>query len=62
VRPGDIVVGDQDGIVAIAPEEVDAVIVGALKQHAAEEATIQAIREGHWDRSFVDDLENRCKN
>jgi regulator of RNase E activity RraA len=62
VRPGDIVVGDQDGIVAIAPEEVDAVIAGALKQHAAEEATIQAIREGQWDRSFVDDLESRCKN
>ena len=62
VLPGDIVVGDQDGIVAIAPEEVDTVIAGALKQHAAEEATIQAIREGRWDRSFVDDLESRCKN
>ena len=62
VRPGDIVAGDQDGLVAIAPEEVAAVIAGALKQHAAEEATIRAIREGRWDRGFVDDLENRCKN
>ena len=62
VRPGDIIVGDQDGLVAFSKEEAEAVIAGARRQHAAEEATMQAIREGKWDRSFVDDLETRCKN
>src|SRR3954470_3395988 len=62
VQPGDIVVGDQDGIVAMSPEEAPAVIEKARAQHAAEEATIKAIREGRWDRSFVDTLEARCQN
>jgi regulator of RNase E activity RraA len=62
VRPGDIVVGDQDGLVAISPQEVTTVIAGALKQHSAEEATMRAIREGCWDRSFVATLEGRCIN
>jgi regulator of RNase E activity RraA len=62
VRPGDIVVGDQDGLVVISPEDAPTVTEKALKQHAAEEATIQAIREGRWDRSFVDVLEARCQN
>jgi len=62
VQPGDIVVGDQDGIVAMSPEEAPAVIEKARAQHAAEEATIRAIREGRWDRSFVDALEARCQN
>lgn len=62
VRPGDIVAGDQDGLVALSPEEAPAVIEKALKQHAAEEATMQAIRDGRWDRSFVDALEARCQN
>ena len=39
VQPGDIVVGDQDGIVAMSPEEAPAVIEKARAQHAAEEAT-----------------------
>jgi regulator of RNase E activity RraA len=62
VRPGDIVIGDQDGLVVISPEDAPTVTEKALKQHAAEEATIQAIREGRWDRSFVDVLEARCQN
>src|SRR4051812_1848307 len=62
VQPGDIVVGDQDGIVAMSPEEAPAVIEKARAQHDAEEATIRAIREGRWDRSFVDALEARCQN
>jgi regulator of RNase E activity RraA len=62
VRPGDIIVGDQDGLLAISPSEAGDVIAKALKQHEAEEATIQAIRDGRWDRSFVDALEARCLN
>jgi regulator of RNase E activity RraA len=62
VRPGDIIVGDQDGLCAFSPSIAEEVIAKALKQHAAEEATMQAIREGRWDRSFVDSLEARCMN
>jgi regulator of RNase E activity RraA len=62
VRPGDIVVGDQDGLVALSPGEAPAVIAKALKQRDAEEATVQAIREGRWDRAFVDALEARSLN
>lgn len=62
VNPGDIIVGDQDGLCAFSPAIAEAVIEKALAQHAKEEATMQAIREGRWDRSFVDGLEARCLN
>ncbi len=62
VNPGDIVVGDQDGLLAFAPALADATIEKALAQHAKEEATMTAMREGKWDRSFIDALEARCMN
>ncbi|WAJ29936.1 RraA family protein [Antarcticirhabdus aurantiaca] len=62
VHPGDIVVGDQDGILAFGRQEAETVIAGALAQHAKEEATMQAIRENRWDLSFVDALEARAVN
>jgi len=62
VRPGDLVVGDQDGLLAFAPEEAEALIARAEAQAAAEEATIAAMREGRWDRSFIDRLEARAIN
>ena len=62
VRPGDIIVGDQDGLCAFSPEIAEAVIEKALAQHVREEATMQAIRDGGWDRTFVDALEARCMN
>ncbi len=62
VRPGDIVIGDQDGLCAF-PQSLAAEVIGkALKQREAEEATIKAILEGRWDRSGVDALEKRCIN
>jgi regulator of RNase E activity RraA len=45
VRPGDIIVGDQDGLVAFSPDEAPEVIRKALLQQKKEEDTIQAIRE-----------------
>lgn len=62
VNPGDIVVGDQDGLVAFAPALAETVIEKALAQQAKEEATMNAMREGTWDRSFIDALEARCMN
>lgn len=62
VNPGDIIVGDQDGLLAFSPAIAEAVIEKALAQEKKEEATIAAIRAGQWDRSFVDALEERCLN
>lgn len=62
VRPGDVIVGDQDGLLAFSPGVAEEVIKAALAQGAKEEATMQAIRDGAWDRSFVNALEARCMN
>jgi regulator of RNase E activity RraA len=62
VCPGDIVVGDQDGLVVLSRDEAPTVIEKALLQKQKEEETMQAIREGRWDRSFVNALEARSIN
>lgn len=62
VMPGDIIMGDEDGLLAFAPEEAETLIEKALAQQAREEATIQAILENRWDLSFVDALEARSNN
>jgi regulator of RNase E activity RraA len=62
VRPGDLVVGDQDGLLAFAPELAPALIAKAEAQRTREEETMQAMRAGRWDRSFIDALEARCAN
>jgi regulator of RNase E activity RraA len=62
VCPGDIVVGDQDGLVVLSRDETPTVIEKALLQKQKEEETMQAIREGRWDRSFVNALEARSIN
>ena len=62
VNPGDIVVGDQDGLLAFAQCEARTVIEKAKAQMLKEAQTMQAMREGRWDRSFIDALEARCAN
>lgn len=54
IAPGDIVVGDADGVLAVPRAEVEAVAALARKQLAAEDATMKAIAEGTLDRSWVD--------
>ena len=62
VNPGDIIVGDQDGLLAFAPSEAPILIEKALAQAKKEADTMQAMKEGRWDRSFIDVLEARCSN
>ncbi|SEC33936.1 Regulator of RNase E activity RraA [Rhizobiales bacterium GAS188] len=62
VRPGDLVVGDRDGLLAFGPEIAGWLIEKALAQRAKEEETMRVMREGRWDRSFIDALEARCAN
>ena len=62
VNPGDIIVGDQDGLLAFAQSEAPIVIEKALAQAKKEADTMLAMKEGRWDRSFIDVLEARCSN
>ncbi|WP_248558595.1 RraA family protein [Paraburkholderia terrae] len=62
VHPGDIVVGDQDGLLAIPQVDVEMVIEKALAVLEAEAETMRAMKEGRWNRAFVDALEARCNN
>jgi len=55
VRPGDLVAGDHDGVVAIAPEDAERVITAAEAQHRKEQASLAAIEAGTWDRRWVDE-------
>jgi regulator of RNase E activity RraA len=55
VRPGDLIAGDHDGVVAIAQEEAAQVIAAAEAQHRKEQASLAAIAAGTWDRRWVDE-------
>ena len=56
VNPGDIIVGDADGIVAISQAEAEQVIALTVAQKNKEEATLAAIAAGKIDRSWVDKM------
>jgi regulator of RNase E activity RraA len=54
VHPGDLILGDSDGVVAVSPRDIDAVHAAAEAKHRDEEALLRAIEEGVNDRSWVD--------
>jgi RraA family protein len=54
IEPGDLMVGDDDGILCIGYDEVEAVHAAAVAKHRAEEKQMQDIRAGRSDRSWVD--------
>jgi RraA family protein len=54
VNPGDIVVGDDDGVVFIAPSEARAVAEASRKKAAAEAATLKSIAENKYDDAWID--------
>ena len=63
INPGDIIVGDQDGLLAIPnDDDVPDLIEKARGVLVSEAATVRAMTEGRWDRSFIDALEARCNN
>jgi RraA family protein len=59
VHPGDIIVGDEDGVLAIAPADVAAVIEAARLQGRKEEAALRSIAQGKFDRAWVGPQESR---
>ena len=52
--PGDIVVGDGDGIVIINPADAPLLAEKAKAKQAKEQAIFQAIEAGTRDKSWVD--------
>ncbi len=54
VNPGDIIVGDQDGIVVINPADAPEVLQKAKAQNAKEAQTMKDIENLAWDRAWVD--------
>jgi regulator of RNase E activity RraA len=55
VRPGDLITGDHDGVLAIAQEDAERVITAAEAQHKREQAALDAIAAGTYDRKWVDE-------
>lgn len=51
IMPGDILVGDADGLVVIRPEDAAEVAQKAVKQNEGEKKLLETIAEGKWDRS-----------
>lgn len=54
VNPGDIIVGDGDGVVVIPPADAAAVLEKSRAQNAKEAQTMKDIENMTWDRKWVD--------
>jgi regulator of RNase E activity RraA len=53
ISPGDLVVGDRDGLVAFPPGEAKRLIEASQAQLAKEAEGVRAIAEKRWDRSWI---------
>lgn len=53
VEPGDLVIGDEDGLLCVPFDEVEAVYAKAKAKNDAEQASMKAVLEGKSDRSWV---------
>jgi RraA family protein len=62
VHPGDIIVGDEDGLLAISPADAPGVIDRARAQADREAASLAAIKAGTFDRSWLDAEEARSRD
>lgn len=56
VHPGDIIVGDADGVVAVPLAHAEEILALAKAQLTKETATLKAIAAGKVDRRWVDEL------
>ncbi|MDE2364159.1 MAG: RraA family protein [Hyphomicrobiales bacterium] len=54
INPGDLVLGDDDGLVCVPLADAEKVYTATKKKHDAETAQLEAIRAGRNDRSWVD--------
>lgn len=55
INPGDIIIGDADGLLVIRPEDAEALAKKARAYHASEEKQLEGIKtRGEWVRPWVD--------
>lgn len=54
VNPGDIIVGDSDGVVVISPKDAPEILEKAKATVAKEAGILKSIAKGTWDRTWVD--------
>ena len=54
VEPGDLVLGDWDGVVVVPQDQVEAVYIAAKAKNKAEKRQMDATEDGSLDRSWVD--------
>lgn len=47
IQPGDLIVGDDDGVVAVVHEEIATVLAATRKREAAEATMMERLRSGH---------------
>jgi len=59
VHPGDIVVGDDDGVVVVPLDAAEQVLALAKEHQAKEETILQSISDGTVDRRWVDETLKR---
>lgn len=62
VAQGDLVVGDEDGVVVVPRRRLEEVMAAAEALVESERAAVEAIDAGRWDRAWVDaalDVEHR---
>lgn len=63
INPGDIIIGDSDGVLCVPQEVAEEVLKNTQAKHASEEKQLKAILAGTNDRSWVDAAlkEKGCK-
>jgi len=54
INPGDILVGDEDGVVVIKPEDAPEILKKTQAKNLAEQKTMVDIENMAWDRTWVD--------
>ena len=54
IEPGDLVIGDWDGVLSIPLDDVESILIKTNEKQAAEAVDMAKIEAGEWDRSWVD--------
>jgi len=54
IEPGDLILGDDDGLLCVPYDQAQAIYDAAAAKHAAEEKTMVQIAEGKLDTSWID--------
>jgi regulator of RNase E activity RraA len=54
INPGDLIIGDDDGLLCVPRQEAETIYRAAKAKNDAEEKQMEAIKAGTSDRSWVD--------